>query len=135
MNFLKINPYDFLLLGVFTGYLLAAILTWMVLNLYGLKGLLLGLPTNAIVHFTLIMSNELTSRARMPSSETLIWTILIFTLLNLAFSGGAYILMKGKRRRPELTAALGMFISSIFSWDLYIPALFALIVLLIPQKE
>jgi len=135
MNHLRINPYDFLLIGVFTGYLLAAILTWMVLKIYGFKGLFLGLLTNAIVHITLVTSNELVARARMPSSETLVSTVLIFSLFNLIFSGGIYIVMKRKGRHPEFVAALALLISSIFSWALYVPTLFALIVLLIPQKE
>jgi len=129
------NPYDILLAGVYAGFLLAAILNGLLLRIYGLKGLPIGILTNTVMHISFLEGAEYIDRGQNPPITQIIIAAIYFILLTSICTWFIYLAMKKKRRSPEFVSSLNLFLCSVFFWELFIPALFVLIVLLIPSRE
>ena len=135
MNIHETNPYDILLAGVYAGFMLAAILNCLLLKLYGLKGLPISVLTNTVMQATFLSGFSVIDRGKSPPLFQMVVAMIYFILLTSIWSGGTYIILKRKGRSPEIPSSLALFLCSIFFWEFYIPALFALFILLIPARD
>lgn len=129
------NPFDILLVTVYVGYLLTALLTLHLIKNIGFYGIVIGIFANALIHLNLIVNGERLFLGNLPAGMDVLRGVLFLVVLNVVITFGTYFILRSKNRSYEIPTALGLLISSIFFWDCYIPALFALIVLATPASE
>jgi hypothetical protein len=129
------NPLDILLLLVYFAYLLVALVSYFLMRELGYKGMLLGLMANSMVHLNLIVNGERLSVGQMPSGLTTVKQFAYLLCINLLIVIGTWLVLGHKERSRELPTAIGLLLSSIFFWEFYIPALFALVILALPARE
>ena len=129
------NPFDILLVTVYVGYLLTALLTLHLIKNIGFGGVLIGIFANALIHLNLFVNGERIFLGNLPAGVDVLKGVLFLVILNIVITVGTYFVLRSKKRSYEIPTALGLLISSIFFWDCYIPALFALVVLATPASE
>jgi hypothetical protein len=129
------NPLDILLLLVYVAYVLVAFVSYFLMRELGYKGMLLGLMANSLVHLNLILNGERLALGQMPSGLVTIKQFAYLLCINLLIVVGTWLVLGHKERSRELPTAIGLLISSIFFWEFYIPALFALVILALPERE
>ncbi|MCD6217934.1 hypothetical protein J7L05_08760 [bacterium] len=129
------NPFDILLITVYAGYFLTAFLTLHLIKNIGFSGVLVGIFANALIHLNLIINGERLFLGKMPAGIDVLKGLLFLVILNVVITVGTYFILRSKNRSYKIPTALALLISSIFFWDCYIPAFFALIVLATPASE
>ncbi|MBU1023501.1 hypothetical protein KKB99_04345 [bacterium] len=129
------NPYNILLITIYTGYLLTALLTLYLIKQIGVRGAYAGILSNALIHLNLVFNGERIFLGSRPDTMDVLKSALFLVILNLIITIGTYHILKIKKYAADIPAVLGLFISSVFFWELYIPAIFALIILTLPSRH
>lgn len=129
------NPYNILLITVYTGYILTALLTVYLIKQIGFRGIYIGIVSNALIHLNLIFNGERIYLDSSPDISDVIRSTLFLIVLNLIITVGTYHLLKYKKYSAEIPAVLGLLLSSVFFWECYIPAVFALVILALPPRN
>lgn len=129
------NSYDYLLAGIYTGFVLSAILNSLLLKLYGLKGLPVGILMNAVMHITFLEGISSIDRGKSPPLIELLIAVIYFLLITSITAFATYNILRKKHFSPEVLTAINLFLCSVFFWELAVPAFCLLIVLLLPSRE
>ena len=128
------NPFDILLITVYVGYLLTSLLTLYLIKQIGIRGAYIGIFSNALIHLNLVFNGERIFLDSIPGTMDVLRSVIFLVILNLIITIGTYHILKIKKYAAEIPTVLGLFLSSVFFWECYIPAIFVLIILTLPPR-
>jgi hypothetical protein len=129
------NPYDILLLIVYIGYLFTALLAMLLLRHKRIGGLVLSLVINAVIHANLVYNGTRLVTGYPPASIDMVKQMAFLITVNLAVTLAFYFILRSKNYAFEIPTAIGLFLSSVFFTELYIPVAMVLVVLLLPIRQ